>query len=383
MLARLPRQVKRYSLALVLAAFCLAACRPPAPAPRATLTAPPALTAAPTLTPPPAPSATLRPSSPTPSLGATSRPAAIRTHTPTAPPAATPTAIDPRAALPAGHYLLVVTRDGLVAASLDGLVRVRLSSGIRTLIAALAPDGRTVAFNNDGQLELLDLATGRGWPLGPRSYGLLGLAWSPDGQHIAVAAGEGDEAYSIYVVSVATGERARLTSGAAVERSPAWSPDGQWLAFASDRAKLQSTTSTGASQLYLMDMACLSAPSTCAAHMRALSGPGWAAASDDPAWSPDSGALVFRCGVLEDETYQSDLCAWERAANTVTRLTRTPEDESRPAWSPDGRTLGYTRAGSAAGYLDVYALSALTGETRNVSQTPEMDESFVGWLVVE
>jgi Tol biopolymer transport system component len=366
----------------------LTACQSPPPRPSASppFTASPIATATRTVAP-----AALTPAPPSatpaliPATERTASPIQLQTFTPTAPPTATPTAIDPRSQLAAGQYVLYVTLDGLFAASLDGAVRVPLSRAIRTLTAALSPDGDTVAFSNDSQLELLDLGTGGGGPLGPRSYALLDITWSPDGQALAVASGANDESASLYWVSRTTGERARLTHADTFERSIAWSPDGRWLVFASDLGKLEPGGGAAASvtELYLMDTGCLSAPASCEAAVQPFTTPGRQQGSDDPAWSPDSQSVVFRCGFLADEVFQAELCEQTLADGTFTRLTQTPEDESDPHWSPDGRYLAYTRTNAETGLHEVFVLDAATGAVRNVTDTPEMDESLIGWIEVE
>ena len=65
---------------------------------------------------------------------------------------------------------------------------------------------------------------------------------SPDGSHIAVAAGPSG-AQDIWTIDVARKAKTRLTFDPANDDNPVWSPDGKFLAFASTRA--------GAVQMYI------------------------------------------------------------------------------------------------------------------------------------
>jgi len=241
-----------------------------------------------------------------------------------------------------------------------------------------------VAFGDYGQLMLLEFRTGRLTEVGLPYHNLDDIAWSPDGQQIAIAAGDGGDFNSIYVVTVATGERVRLTPWDTVERSPAWSPDGKWLVFASDQAKIHSMAGSflGGTELYIMDTACLSEPANCVDMMRQFTDMGLEQSSHWPAWSPEGRSVVFGCGQLEQDEPQSELCTLELASGLLERLTRTPEHERYPAWSPDGRYLAYTRnhAGTAAD--NVFVMVAPTGDVQNVTNTPRLEEWIVGWMVV-
>ena len=63
----------------------------------------------------------------------------------------------------------------------------------------------------------------------------MGLAWSPDGKHLAVVGRDSSQApYGIFLLSVETGKKRRLTQprvSTGVDFSPDFSPDGQKVAF--------------------------------------------------------------------------------------------------------------------------------------------------------
>jgi dipeptidyl aminopeptidase/acylaminoacyl peptidase len=140
---------------------------------------------------------------------------------------------------------------------------------------AWSPDGRTIAFggrardedrygkeaDKDRPARRIDRITYRldsvGWtidrhrhlftvpadgsskplPVTTGQFEDSGLAWSPDGTHLALAAGRHEEwdidwAVDLYRVAAdGSGEPERLTSSGAAHSRPSWSPDGTRLAY--------------------------------------------------------------------------------------------------------------------------------------------------------
>jgi Tol biopolymer transport system component/DNA-binding winged helix-turn-helix (wHTH) protein len=111
---------------------------------------------------------------------------------------------------------------------------------------AWAPDGRKIAFVRTEILSprrstirvvravggaergLIEIAPGKCYPYG-------NLSWSTDGEWLAFAdKGKPDDPFVLYMVSVETGEKRKLTSvdpGSYGDALPAFSPDGMNLAF--------------------------------------------------------------------------------------------------------------------------------------------------------
>jgi len=129
---------------------------------------------------------------------------------------------------------------------------------------AWSPDGRYLAFLRDlgpGRVAVMIVPSLGGTPerklveiasIWDVKLGFAdpGLSWSPDGKWIAIKdRQEGETQDSVYLVSVETGERLRLThpppgSG---DGSPALSPDGKHLAFCR-------TFTFGVSEVYVLDL---------------------------------------------------------------------------------------------------------------------------------
>jgi Tol biopolymer transport system component len=128
-----------------------------------------------------------------------------------------------------------------------GLVRVSGSSGtpaydVREV--AWSPDGRQLVVERAGDertVRLLDPTTGTEVVLqtleqGVWGRGPAGLAWSPDGDHLAYSAGSteewpGPDGTSIHVSPIDGGPSREITAGPA-DVGAAWSPDGERIVFA-------------------------------------------------------------------------------------------------------------------------------------------------------
>lgn len=110
-----------------------------------------------------------------------------------------------------------------------------------------SPDGRHIAFlrwRSRGTRDVIRVPAlgGSERKLGEVGEALSGarrhplLSWSPDGKFLAIADRtlEDQAGGSIFLLSVETGEKRRLTSpslNAGQDHGPAFSPDGRWLAF--------------------------------------------------------------------------------------------------------------------------------------------------------
>ncbi|GAB4521101.1 MAG: hypothetical protein Kow0047_32170 [Anaerolineae bacterium] len=103
----------------------------------------------------------------------------------------------------------------------------------------------------------------------------------------------------------------------------------------------------------------------------------------DPAWSPDGRSL----GYVARRDRQWDLHVLDLARQEDRALTADRPYDGAPAWSPDGRWIAYESM--ASGDLDVWLLPAEGGEPRNLTiDSPSGDFGpqwapagpFAGWL---
>jgi Tol biopolymer transport system component len=149
------------------------------------------------------------------------------------------------------------------------------------------------------------------------------------------------------------GERRSASAGA-----PTWSSDGQRIAFVTIavRQGLQSPV-----ELNVMD-ADGSAQRNLTREWSLELDPGSWLYAGLPVWSPDwrQLALVRARGVYRThrgsvERY-SDIYVMNADGSGLRRLTRSPQHDGDPAWSPDGRRLAFVRV--QGGRSDIYVVDA-------------------------
>lgn len=147
---------------------------------------------------------------------------------------------------------------------------------------------------------------------------MMSPAWSPDGQQLAYVSFE-SKASAIYVQTLKTGERSRVSARAGINGAPAWSPDGSTLALTLSRKD-------GDVDIYTLKLSTQELK-------RMTFDPG---IDTEPTWSADGRKLYFnsdRAG--GPQIYEIDVSQPERA----TRVTFEGTYNARPRLSPDGKRL--------------------------------------------
>ncbi|HMF79752.1 MAG TPA: hypothetical protein VK604_29090 [Bryobacteraceae bacterium] len=200
-------------------------------------------------------------------------------------------------------------------------------------------------------------------------------AVSPDGQTIAYVWDGNGRNLDIYLKSVITGLRSRLTMDSAADLSPAWSPDGRFIAF------LRSSLASSA----LIVKPASGGPERLIAHIRTQSGT-WTGSTgpltgdSGPAWSPDGRRLVVSAHADESKlSYGLYLISVSTGGQK--KLTDPPGEDHDfyPRFSPDGKRLAFVRYSShAAGKLFVmpadggepHQLTADGAAIRGIAWTP-------------
>lgn len=147
---------------------------------------------------------------------------------------------------------------------------------------------------------------------------MMSPAWSPDGLSLAYVSFE-SKASAIYVQTLRSGERSRVSARAGINGAPAWSPDGSTLALTLSRKD-------GDVDIYTLKLSSQELK-------RMTFDPG---IDTEPAWSADGRKLYFnsdRAG--GPQIYEIDVAQPERAA----RVTFEGTYNARPRLSPDGKKL--------------------------------------------
>lgn len=164
-----------------------------------------------------------------------------------------------------------------------------------------------------------------------------GIAWSPNGRHIAYVRAGGQD--GIGIIDLYSGTRAHVPAGGFSTR-PAWSVEGGRIAFISSEDGLVIAGADGA------DRAALDVPVN-----------GIAA----PAWLPGGAALIFQDGTPGTP---QNLVHLDLTTGQTTPLT-TGEYNARPVLSPDGAQVAFVRLFDGVYRLAVYDLAS--GAIRDLS----------------
>ena len=218
-------------------------------------------------------------------------------------------------------------RNRVPAVLLLGVLALGLAVAAAVLLRQKASAPETPAAD----LQLKRLTNRRGYTGGP--------ALAPDGRAV-VYTSDATGGLELYISSLLQGSgELALTSDGGHNIQPDWSPDGQWIAFHSRRrGGVWIVPATGGAPQQLTDF------------------------GSNPAWSPDSGSLVFTsdAGGL---AAQSTLWTVRRDGSARRALTQvgTPAGGHRaPAWSHDGRHIAFV-VGRGGRKIDVWILDVASG----------------------
>ena len=129
----------------------------------------------------------------------------------------------------------------LVIADMDGEnAHTIMESTDPIMSPAWSPDSRQLAYvsfeNNVSTIFVQTLRTGNRIRVSSRP-GINGApAFSPDGRKLVLTLGGLDGNLDIHVMDLATRELTRLTTNRAIDTEGSWSPDGRMIYFTSDRS---------------------------------------------------------------------------------------------------------------------------------------------------
>jgi TolB protein len=236
----------------------------------------------------------------------------------------------------------------------DGADLTMVSSTDRQAMSpAWAPDGRHFAYmefaGGHGQLFTQDVATNHRVSVVTTGKALdFTPAFSPDGKTLAFsrATEEGTDIYTVNIRDNCCLQR--LTVGGFSDNlSPTYSPDGQRIAFVSTRP--------GLPQIYVM------AADGTDQQLFAPFDYGVTGSSNAPEWSPDGQSVAFH----RDVGGTLQVFVLDVRTRTVRQLTSLGRNED-PTWAPDSRHLAFVS--DRSGYRQLWVIDLETGRIRPLLQ---------------
>ncbi|NIR42568.1 MAG: hypothetical protein GWN99_01580 [Gemmatimonadetes bacterium] len=236
------------------------------------------------------------------------------------------------------------------------------SEAVSHIAPAWSPDGRKVAFQNVEKTKLdirvVDLGTGEMSWLTDDLFEDVDPAWSPDGDEVFFSSKRGG-GINLWRVAVDRNGRPasaprQVTTGAGHDLNVAITPDGDRAAFAilSQNSDLWRLPVTPDSGL------AAGPPEAVIATTREES---------RGAWSPDGRRIAFN----SDRRGEMNLWLHSLDDGVTQQLTSGPGGDYQPRWSPDGRKLVFFS--SRSGNIDIWTVDVETGQLQQLTENPALD----------
>jgi len=211
-------------------------------------------------------------------------------------------------------------------------------NGSINLSPSFSADGSKVAYtsyrDNNPDLWVTDLRSGRHKKLSARPGINAGAEWSPDGKEIALTLSK-DQDSEIYALGTDGSIVGRLTRNWGIDVSPCYAPSGNQIAFVSSRF--------GTPQIFLMNR-----DGSNQTRLTQMGGHNVA-----PSFSPDGSRIAF---AGRDEG-RFDIFVINTDGSGLRRLTQSSGDDEDPTWSPDGNHIIFSSSRGGRG-RQLYIMTA-------------------------
>jgi TolB protein len=178
---------------------------------------------------------------------------------------------------------------------------------------------------------------------------IMSPTWSPDGKKIAYVSFEQNRA-AIYVQTVLSGQRSKISAFPGINGAPAWSPNSQKLAL--------TLSKSGSPDIYILDLA--------SQHLKQLTNT--LAINTEPTWSPDGQSIVY----TSNQTGGPQLFRVSIQGGQPERLTFNGNYNASATFSPDGSKIAMVHA-QGPGYK--IALLDLKTKKFTILTSGNLDES--------
>lgn len=235
---------------------------------------------------------------------------------------------------------------------------------IECIVVANAPVSVTAAFvpaiRNDllyltgppniGELQRRYGGSNQVQPVLPAGTKVAEMAVDYDGTKVALVRRDDTGAYSVWTMKPDGSQLVPRLADEHSHRYPSYSPDGTRIAFMSTRA-------SGAGDIWVAN-----ADGSNATNLTPEL-PGIATLDRSPVWSPDGTRIAF----ISNRTGFSALWMMNADGSNQVRVTSGVEGELEATWSPDSRTVAFTR-GYPDQTLDIVVRDLVSGEETRIAR---------------
>lgn len=168
---------------------------------------------------------------------------------------------------------------------------------------------------------------------------LMSPVWSPDAKKIAYVSFE-KKSSAIFIQTLATGERVKISSHPGINGAPAWSPDGKRMAM--------TLSKDGSPDIYVLNLINRNLQKLTKSF----------AIDTEPSWSPDGRYIVF----TSDRGGKPQLYKMPSSGGRAERLTFQGDYNARGRFSQDGKKLAMVH-----GNRGDYRIAVMDIKTKTVS----------------